>query len=942
MSSRLLPVLFGALAFGLYGCPDEVDPPDAGSMDTGVRDGGVSMDASADAGEAVPDAGTPDSGEVPDAGTPDTGVTPDAGNPQSISFLHTNDEHSHFLGHGPNVDDFPTMSSDPSILGGIYRRAAVLETLEDAAEADGDPVVKVSAGDVPMGSLFHIGNLITSPDYIAQSILGYDVMTLGNHEFDFGPGVLAGMIAEGSLSATGSMQELRIPLVVSNIRFSMSSSDDDELAAFYGADRPIRRTWIRNFGDVTVGFVGVVGLDAALVAPFKTPVNFSLAVDESTTCTADSECTTGLCIPPAADPVATTGSCAIDPSGFDFATNFPALVADVAGAVAEVRAQGVDLVVAVSHSGVDEREVNTLQMMGMGLENATRSEEILLARGVDQALAAANVPGIDLIVGGHSHSELQAPLEVPNDASGITTYVVQAGQYGEWVGRVRLTRDDVTLPWTLDTTNTGLTKVDGSIDTTRVDRFFLDALVFGVMDALEQTPIAQAGDGLVFPGEQCDTDGSGGLVGPGNMQCANVLPGSMGNLGCHPNRQLDFSGCTLPLSKNVCGNGFPEPPEQCDGTTIPVGCTDIGYTGGTVACAGNCTLDVSGCTVRFPSLLESALNFARPQDEAEIIYDGNRGDLFLHTLGSAGFDVGGRQVSNESNIVNLVADANRAISNELGDFGFDKEPNVDVALVANGIIRDGLYAGATGALTLADLFRVVPLGVSPQENTPGFTLTDFYLTAAELKVVLEIGVGTGFDSDAFWLGVSGARVEYDPSRPAFDAANPTTTGRVTKIELMVEGMDWSDTDGFHITIFDAANGGFEDPNELLHISSNLYLTLFAGGFGLCPRTVGGQPHPACAPCTMNSECTAPGSVCDTAAGQCAGGEPPAFSMRTQTLIAGGFRQEIKEFLALTSYVRRMQGDALPTNYSDPVPRRLCCVGPACPTDGSRTCPVIAD
>ncbi len=925
MALRPLPLLLtGLLALNLFGCADEVDSPDAGTpSDAGMADAGP-----VDTG-IEPDAGTPDTGPT-DTGPVDTGVqpdagTPDTGTPQSISFIHTNDEHSHFLGFNPNVDDFPALSTSPDVQGGVHRRSAVLNSLRVQARRDGDAVFTISAGDVPMGSLFHIANLAFSPDYIMQTLLAYDVMTLGNHEFDFGTETLADMISGGSLDAAGNPQEMRIPLVVSNIRFSMTSSDDDSLAALYGPDKPIRRTWIRESNNVKVGFVGVMGLDAALVAPFKTPVNFSLAVDEASNCTTDVDCPTALCIPPASDPTSANGKCALDPSGFDAALNFPALVADIAGAVAELRAQDVDLVVAISHSGVDEREIASLQMMGLGLENAVASEEIVLARGVDQALTQAGVPGIDVIIGGHSHTALSAPLVIPNARSGIDTLIVQAGQYGEWVGKLRLTRDDSSLPWQMDVAETGLTPVNGSVDTSGVDRFFIDAVVFGVMDVLEQQGLASPDDGILFPGEQCDTRPGGGLVLPGTGLCDDVIPGFGGMLACHPNRQLDFSGCVLPPSKSFCGNDSPEELEQCDGTGIPVTCADLGYTGGTMACAGNCTLDVSACIVRFPSLLEAALNFQRPQDENPIVFDGNRGDLFFHPLGSTTFDVSGRQISNESNIMNLVADANREMTNAL------TPQFIEVAIVADGTVRDTLGMGQTGVLTLADLFRVVPLGVSPQESTPGYSLVDFYLTQPELKAVLEVGVGVGATSSAFWLGVSGARLEYDPSLPI--------NNRITKIELAVEAEPWGDTEAFYSTMYDVTTG-FQNPTQLVHVSTDLYVALFAAGLGFCPRIDTGDFHPQCTTCMSDAECIVPGGACNVGTGRCVGGAPPAFSLRTTLDIGGGAQQELKEFLALTSYIRRLPGNALPTNYNEPVPRRLCCTGAACPSDGSRTCPPV--
>ena len=63
-----------------------------------------------------------------------------------------------------------------------------------AAAAD-TPVLLLSAGDVMMGSLFHAAYAqAQAPDYLAMTFLGYDFVTFGNHEFDFGPNILASAI----------------------------------------------------------------------------------------------------------------------------------------------------------------------------------------------------------------------------------------------------------------------------------------------------------------------------------------------------------------------------------------------------------------------------------------------------------------------------------------------------------------------------------------------------------------------------------------------------------------------------------------------------------------------------------------------------------------------------------------------------------------------------
>lgn len=55
----------------------------------------------------------------------------------------------------------------------------------------------------------------------------------------------------------------------------------------------------------------------------------------------------------------------------------------------------------------------------------------------DDRKLAANIPGIDLIVGGHSHTVLRQGERV-NDPAGHQVLIVQAGEYLEYIGRVDL------------------------------------------------------------------------------------------------------------------------------------------------------------------------------------------------------------------------------------------------------------------------------------------------------------------------------------------------------------------------------------------------------------------------------------------------------------------------------------------------------------------------
>lgn len=937
----MLKVLrFAAIAplFILAACGDDEPSNDAG------------MNPQADA-TVVPDGGIPPDG----GGDTDVGVRPDGGDagfpdaqgPQSIIFLHTNDEHSHHIGFGPEIDDFPlpAATTNTEIVGGVKRRTKVLVDLRNEAAIARVPVVTVGAGDLMMGSLFHIGNALGGTDYIlAESAMNYDVLTLGNHELDFGVGTLDTALRLGGLVPTTMQPDIfHVPVVVSNIHFSNTSAADNVLAMLYSEegdpDHPLRRYHIEDFDGVSVGFVGVMGLDAALVAPFKSPLKFSLARTNQA-CTTDSDCPGSVCLAPSADPTAADGQCAVRNPENDFATHLPAMIQDIAETVRVLRERNVDIVVAVSHAGVDETEISALTMMGMGLENAARSEEILLARGVDQYLAADNVKGIDLIVGGHSHTPLTAPLAIPNEASGITTFIVQAGEYGKFVGKVRLDRTGPDANWTLDTDYSSLVTIDASIAPTGLPFIagqVIDTVINLVMDGLEGSVISEAGDELIYPGEQCD-----GTFLPNMGNCSPLVPGATGGtLSCITtanggpgDRQLDLSACTF--AHPSCGDGAADGQEMCDGPALNgESCETLGYESGTLGCNANCTYSFAACQSYFPSLAEVALNFG--QTGFSIKNDRLvRGDLFFYHLGRTDFDVPRPTPFHESNLMNLATDAARYTVNRL-DTQSQQDP-VRVSINANGVLRDAIQEGQTGVLTLEDLFRVLPLGVSPVENTPGYPLVDFYANAIELKSALEVGVNQGLLSDSFWLGVSGARIFYDPSLPAFDPANPTGTGRITKVELTSQKQDaWDDASYDGTPLFDASLGAFPlsypDPTRLVHISTNLYIAIFAEALGVCPRTANGSQLDECRSCMGDGDCPLEGTSCG-AAGRCTGGNPAAFRVRSQTPIGRfGLFQEIKEFLALTTYVRNLPDNgALPDNYNQPVPRRLCCVGASCAPD----------
>ena len=355
-----------------------------------------------------------------------------SGSDRKLVIIHTNDEHSHILGFGPEKDDFPPAATAGSgaIHGGASRRATVFANLRSAAQGSGAASVTVSAGDNMMGTLVQIAATTASPDYRLMKVLGYDVTTLGNHEFDYGPAGLAAAVSVAKASAEG------MPVAVStNIHFSGTAADASLAALFdeTGTDdaRPIKRKYIlTTTNGIKIGFIGIVGIDAAIKAPTKTPVVFSKAA-----------------------------CCGED----NAAASLSQLYDDLQPTVTALRSvDKVDLVVLLSHGGVDPEHLNA-------------SEDHLIAR---------NVAGIDVIVSGHSHIAYPAAV-VKNDRTGRGVLIQQAGSFGQYVGKMSLTvKADGTVAF--DLANSNLVPVD---DTTVGGSAAIDTFVQGLVASLESAPV---------------------------------------------------------------------------------------------------------------------------------------------------------------------------------------------------------------------------------------------------------------------------------------------------------------------------------------------------------------------------------------------------------------------------------------------------------------------
>lgn len=265
----------------------------------------------------------------------------------NITILHTNDIHSHLLGFGPNGEYTPSVTGDDTTVGGIARIAAKVNQIRSDRD---NPVLLLDGGDFMMGSAFAL--LGGAAELSLMDHLHYNVITIGNHEFDWTPAGTA------LIYSHIPDLELNLPVVASNLIFDDAHSGDDALEALWDAGtlQAYHTETLEN--GLRVGYFGLLGKEAVSVAPFAYPVRFQ---DQTTATRA---------------------------------------------MVSTLQAEGVDVIICLSHSGIEE----------------------------DSALAAS-VPGIDVIVSGHTHEKTESPVLVGN------TIIVQAGAYTKYLGVLDLSLD---------------------------------------------------------------------------------------------------------------------------------------------------------------------------------------------------------------------------------------------------------------------------------------------------------------------------------------------------------------------------------------------------------------------------------------------------------------------------------------------------------------------
>ncbi|MFC0272898.1 bifunctional 2',3'-cyclic-nucleotide 2'-phosphodiesterase/3'-nucleotidase [Metabacillus herbersteinensis] len=250
-----------------------------------------------------------------------------------LTIMHTNDTHAH-------LDD-------------VARRVTAVKDVR----ADAENSLLLDAGDVFSGDLYFT-RWNGQADLEFMNMMGYDAMTLGNHEFDKGPSVLKEFIEKASF-----------PIVSSNITFSK----DKDLSGL--VKEPM------TFSQDTTNQPGIYPYILKEINGEKVAI-FGLTTEDTVEASS-----------PGKDVV------------FNSAVESARKTVDMI-----TKQENVNKIIALTHLGYDR----------------------------DLELAEA-VEGIDIIVGGHSHTTVDQLKVVEADPT--PTIVAQAKEYGEFLGRLDIVFD---------------------------------------------------------------------------------------------------------------------------------------------------------------------------------------------------------------------------------------------------------------------------------------------------------------------------------------------------------------------------------------------------------------------------------------------------------------------------------------------------------------------
>ncbi len=191
-------------------------------------------------------------------------VTLNAQEGKRLTILHTNDFHSHLQGYAPESAYTPGVADNDPTIGGLSRIAGIISTVR--AENPGSTLV-VDGGDCLMGTLFHALEPVTGFQLPLMKKAGYDVMAMGNHDFDFGPAAYAGIIRT-------SVSRGEIPVILMGNAVTDPDDPGDDAFEAVMRDGLIKQWYVTEINGIKIGLFSLLGKDADDSAPYAPPITF--------------------------------------------------------------------------------------------------------------------------------------------------------------------------------------------------------------------------------------------------------------------------------------------------------------------------------------------------------------------------------------------------------------------------------------------------------------------------------------------------------------------------------------------------------------------------------------------------------------------------------------------------------------------------------------------
>lgn len=185
--------------------------------------------------------------------------------PLKFHLLHTSDEHS-ALAPLPLLEN-KAGEKNPSI-GGVARIAGAIKNIKN--KHAGESFLTLSSGDIMGGSPYSwmiLKNLTAEIDLLNE--IGYNAMTIGNHEFDYGPEILAEYFLRAGYEKTGNKTDiiasnLDIPANHPLLKVDMVENKIYELA-----------------NGLKIGVFGILGKGAFKLATSAKPIEYKDMFDVS-------------------------------------------------------------------------------------------------------------------------------------------------------------------------------------------------------------------------------------------------------------------------------------------------------------------------------------------------------------------------------------------------------------------------------------------------------------------------------------------------------------------------------------------------------------------------------------------------------------------------------------------------------------------------------------